>query len=205
MTRNIRGRDDRLTSELEADFLLMAYAHGYFPMADPRSGKISWYSPDPRAIIPFTTYRPPRSLRRVVEKHVFDVRFDTAFQQVIRGCSHRHDTWISDEFVRAYVDLHALGHAHSVETWKDEVLAGGLYGVTLGGAFFGESMFSLVPNASKVAFVHLVERLRSNGFVLLDTQFLNDHVMQFGAYEISRQEYLVLLGNATRTQAKFTL
>jgi leucyl/phenylalanyl-tRNA--protein transferase len=182
--------------QLDVEFLLMAYRHGYFPMADSRTGIISWYAPDPRAVIPLDAFKISRSLSQVVSKNAFDTRFDTAFEQVIRFCAEREETWISDEIVETYTKLHYLGYTHCVESWHKGVLVGGLYGVAIGGAFFGESMFSRMPNASKVALVHLVERLRSWGFRLLDMQFMNDHVRQFGAVEIPRATYLSILANA---------
>lgn len=188
---------------LDPDFLVVAYRSGYFPMADSRTGSISWYSPDPRAIIPLDTFRISRSLRRVVEKGVFDVRVDTSFAEVIRACSQRDDTWISDEIIFAYSALHERGLAHCVEAWRESDLVGGLYGVAIGGAFFGESMFSRVNNASKVALVHLVDRLKARGFMLLDTQFMNPHLKQFGACEISRTEYLSKLRSALDMDAEF--
>ena len=178
---------------LDADQLLYGYLHGYFPMAGGRQNRISWYAPDPRAIIPLETYRPPRSLRPVLNQAVFEVRFDTDFEGVMRGCAaERGDgegTWISEEIIRAYTELHERGFAHSVESWQNGVLAGGLYGVSLGAAFFGESMFYRIPNASKVAFHHLVEHLRAKNFSLLDTQFINDNVRRFGAIEIPKEDY----------------
>ena len=165
-------------------------------MADPQSGVISWYSPDPRAIIPIETYSPSRTLRRTIRRGLFRVTLNSAFCDVIRGCAARDDTWISAEIIEAYGRLHERGYAHSVEAWKEDRLAGGLYGVALGGAFFGESMFSRVSEASKVAFAYLVERLRRRGYILLDTQFINDHVRQFGAIEVSRTRYLEMLVRA---------
>ena len=188
---------------IEADLLLAAYAAGYFPMADSRGGDIGWYSPDPRAIIPLDTFKISRSLRQVLKKQPFEIRINTSFEEVIRTCSERKETWISEEIVRSYLQLHRLGYAHSVETWKEGKLAGGLYGVALGAAFFGESMFSLVRDASKAALVHLVERLKKNKFELLDTQFITPHLKKFGTYEIARDEYLLQLKKAIRKQRSF--
>ena len=189
--------------ELDVDFLIMAYRHGYFPMADAQTGQIGWYSPDPRAIIPLDAFRISRSLKQLLAKGTFEVKVNYAFKEVIRSCSDREETWISGEIIQAYGDLHRKGFAHSVETWQNGVLVGGLYGVAIGGAFFGESMFSSKPNASKVALVHLVKRLKERGFRLLDSQFMNEHVRQFGAIEIPRESYLVLLANALATDAAF--
>jgi len=197
MTRRISKQ------RLDVDFLVMAYCNGYFPMADSRACHISWYSPDPRAIIPLHTFKPARSLLQKVRKQIFSIRINAAFEQVIRGCADRDETWISEDIIQAYTHLHRRGLAHSVESWQHGKLAGGLYGVAIGGAFFGESMFSRVPDASKVAFVHLVMRLRERGFILLDTQFINDHVRQFGAREIARRDYLRLLKEAIAVDTSF--
>ncbi len=172
-------------------------------MADPSTGDVSWYSPDPRAIIPFTTYRPSRSLRRTIRQGGFQVRVDSSFRDVIRACAERKESWISPAIIDAYDLLHHAGHAHSVESWRDNKLSGGLYGVSLGAAFFGESMFSRETDASKVAFAHLVEILIHNGFILLDTQFMNDHVETLGAIEIPRVEYLRRLNEAIALRAQF--
>jgi leucyl/phenylalanyl-tRNA--protein transferase len=189
--------------DLDPDVILRAYAHGLFPMADSRTGPISWYSPDPRAIIPLQDFHAPRSLRRIIRKGVFEIRVDTAFEQVVRGCAMRTETWISDPVIRAYTLLHHRGHAHSVEAWRAGGLVGGLYGVSIRGAFFGESMFSLESEASKVALASLVGRLRRNRFVLLDTQIMNEHVRQFGAIEIPRTDYLNLLASALSADVCF--
>ena len=183
-------------SSLSVEFLVLAYSNGYFPMADPDSGVISWYSPDPRAIIPIETYTPSRNLRRTIRRGVFRVTLNSAFREVVAGCAAREDTWISAEIVEAYGRLHERGYAHSVEAWREDRLAGGLYGVALGGAFFGESMFSRESEASKVTFAFLVHHLRQRRFILLDTQFMNPHVLQFGAMEIPRTRYLEILAQA---------
>lgn len=188
---------------LDPDFVVVAYRNGYFPMADSRTGSISWYSPDPRAIIPLTTFKISRSLRQVVRKRVFEIKVDTSFQEVIRACARREETWISAEIIRVYEALHVQGLAHSIEAWQGPDLVGGLYGVVIGGAFFGESMFSRVSNASKVALVHLVRLLKEQGFRLLDTQFMNVHLKQFGACEIPRTMYLKALHSALVVNAEF--
>ncbi len=182
--------------ELDPGMVLRAYRIAAFPMADPVTGSISWYAPDPRAVIDLERMSVPRSLRTVIRRGTFEVRWDTAFLQVMNGCASRPETWISPEIKRAYGDLHRDGWAHSVECWRNGSLAGGLYGVAIGGAFFGESMFSVETNASKVALVALAERMLSRGFVLLDTQFLTPHLERFGAVEIPRTEYLRLLHGA---------
>lgn len=159
-------------------------------------GEIRWYSPDPRGIIPLDGFHASRRLARLVRQGRFAIRVDTDFQAVIRACAERQDedgTWIDDEILDSYCSLHDRGLAHSIETWQDDQLVGGLYGVAIGGAFFGESMFHRATDASKVALVALVERLRARGFVLLDTQWLTDHLTQFGAIEIPRRRYLRLL------------
>lgn len=173
---------------LDADFVLLAYASGYFPMADPKSGEVGWFSPDPRAIFELNEFHVPRSARHAAKK--FDIHVDRRFEEVIRTCAKRPETWISEEIIRVYQVLHERGFAHSVETWKEEELLGGLYGVSLGGAFFGESMFSRARDASKVALLWLVERLKERKYELLDTQFLTQHLERFGAKEIPRTEYL---------------
>jgi leucyl/phenylalanyl-tRNA---protein transferase len=181
---------------IEADFLLAAYSAGFFPMADSSSGKISWYSPDPRGVIPLHALRVSRSLRQTLKKKLFEVRFDTQFDQVMRLCAERPETWISGGLVASYTKLFELGFAHSVECWQTGELVGGLYGVALGGAFFGESMFSRKRDASKVALVSLVGRLRERGFELLDTQFITPHLASLGGKEIPRAEYLRDLASA---------
>lgn len=188
---------------IDPDFVVAAYRNGYFPMAASRRGPVAWYSPDPRAIIPLDAIDISRSLRRTVRKGVFEIRINTVFPTVIRACAERDETWISEEIIRTYTVLHERGYAHSVESWSGDELAGGLYGVAIGGAFFGESMFSEKTDASKVALVHLVERLRQRGFLLLDTQYLNDHLLRFGAREIPRNSYLELLAQALLVKALF--
>lgn len=187
---------------LTPDLLLSAYAQGYFPMADSAdAAELHWFSPVRRGVLPLDDgFHVPRSLRKFMRSQPFELRVSTAFEAVIRGCAamrdERQETWINDEIIRLYCELAARGHAHSVECWQQGRLAGGLYGVTLGGAFFGESMFSLMPGASKVALVHLVERLRAAGYTLLDTQYVNDHLRQFGVQEVPRKRYLALLAEA---------
>lgn len=195
-----------LMYRLSADDLIYGYMNGIFPMADS-DGTLYWYSPDPRAIIPLDTYRPAKSLRPILNKKLFEIRLNTDFEQVMRQCalprSDDDGTWISDEIVEAYVELHQMGLAHSVEAYQDDRLVGGLYGVALGSAFFGESMFYQVPNSSKVAFHYLIEILRQQRFTLLDTQFINDNVRRYGAVEIPRPEYIQLLKQALTQKARF--
>ena len=188
---------------IDPEFLLLAYCNGYFPMAEPKTGEIGWFSPDPRAIFELDEFHVPRSLRLFIKKNVFDIRINTRFEEVMRACGEREETWISKDIVQTYMRLHASGFAHSVESWKDGKLAGGLYGVAIGGAFFGESMFSRERNASKAALVHLVERMKSRGFTLLDTQWTTPHLKMFGAKEIPREEYLKRLTKAIKKQCVF--
>jgi len=172
-------------------------------MADGAGGEIGWYSPDPRAILPLDSLHVPKTLARRLRSGQFSVTADSAFAAVIAACARRKETWISPEIIDAYTDLHRRGFAHSVECRMGGKLAGGLYGVALGGAFFGESMFSVRTDASKVALVRLVEILREGGFTLLDIQFLTPHLAKFGAVEIPRTEYLRRLGGTLRLNGKF--
>ncbi len=189
---------------LTPDVLIQAYRSGFFPMAENRTGPIFWYSPDPRAVIPLSDFHISRSLRQTLRKGEFELRVDTAFEATMRACADRDDTWISDEIIEVYVALFERGYGHSIEAWQGAHLQGGLYGVALGGAFFGESMFSLVRDASKVALVALVERLISRRYSLLDIQFLTPHLLRFGAMEISRDEYLSFLTSALREETSFS-
>jgi leucyl/phenylalanyl-tRNA--protein transferase len=191
---------------LTPDIVLHAYAEGIFPMAERRDDpELYWVSPELRGIIPFETFHVPRRLARTVKSDCFTVTSDVAFVDVMRACAApaegRLNSWINDEIVRLYTALHASGHAHSIECWRDGRLAGGLYGVSLGGAFFGESMFSRERDASKVALVHLMARLKAGSYVLLDTQFLTRHLTQFGAIEIPREDYLARLRQALNRHA----
>ncbi|HEY0874096.1 MAG TPA: leucyl/phenylalanyl-tRNA--protein transferase [Vicinamibacterales bacterium] len=194
---------------LPVDLLVSAYASGWFPMA-VGNGEIRWFSPDPRGIIPLDTFHVPRRLARVVRRGTFEIVINRDFEAVIRACAEADrdpldaGTWIDAEIFESYCALHEAGFAHSVEAWQDGRLAGGLYGVALGGAFFGESMFHHVTDASKVALVALVERLRDRGFMLLDTQWTTEHLEQFGALEIPRPRYLRLLAQALRLDRTFT-
>ena len=191
------------TSDLIApDILLGAYAQGMFPMAMD-DGRMGWFSPDPRGVIPIRDFHVPHGLKRLLRKGLFEVRVNTAFATVMRGCAERDTTWINQTILRSYVRLHELGFAHSVEAWRDNRLVGGLYGVALGGAFFGESMFSRESGASQVALFHLVQRLDERGFTLLDTQWTTEHLERFGAYEVPRGEYLRRLRLALRLACRF--
>jgi leucyl/phenylalanyl-tRNA--protein transferase len=193
---------------LTPELLIQAYSVGIFPMAESGDDdEIFWVDPDPRGILPLDGFHVPKRLRRTVRQDLFRVECDTAFAEVVESCAEpapdRPSTWINDEIVSLYVGLHRLGAAHSVEVWAGEELVGGLYGVAIGGAFFGESMFSRVTDASKVALVHLVARLRLGGFRLLDTQFVTEHLRRFGAIEIPRTEYRRRLAAALRANAHF--
>ena len=188
--------------ELTPELLLAAYQRGVFPMADPEAeDQIHWYAPDPRGIMPIEQFHVPKTLAQLVRQERFEVTSDRSFRAVMRGCADRETTWISQEIIDAYTALHERGYAHSVECWQDDQLAGGLYGVAVKGAFFGESMFYRVRDASKVALVHLVRRLHRGGFHLLDTQFVTDHLRQFGAKEIPRAIYEKRLARALHTDA----
>jgi leucyl/phenylalanyl-tRNA---protein transferase len=183
-------------NKLTADDLIYGYMNGIFPMADT-DGTLYWYSPEPRAIIPIESYSSPKSLRPILNKKIFDVRINTNFEAVMRHCAAPRkgdtETWISDEIVEAYCELNRMGLAFSVETYMDNDLVGGLYGVAMGAVFFGESMFYKLPDASKVAFHYLIENLKAKKYELLDTQFINDNVRRFGAIEIPRAEYIKML------------
>ena len=189
-------------TELTPELLVAAYSQGWFPM--DVEGEIGWFSPDPRATIPLEGFHASNTLRQTYRSGSFDIRIDTAFVEVARSCGERPEgTWISEEIIEAYTRLHQLGIAHSVESWQKGKLAGGLYGVAIGGTFFGESMFHRVRDASKVALVALVERLRDRGFILLDVQWMTEHLQQFGATEIPRDEYLRCLASAIKLPCRF--
>ena len=191
----------RRTVEVTPELLLRAYRVGLFPMAETRGGKrLYWLDPEQRGVLPLHSFHLPRRLLRTVLSGPYQVSADQDFAGTVAGCAApadgREDTWINPEIERLFTALHERGHAHSVECWQDGVLVGGLYGVALGGAFFGESMFSRARDASKVALVHLVARLRLGGYKLLDTQFVTAHLAQFGAVEVPRDEYKLDLAAA---------
>ena len=193
---------------LTPQILLGAYASGIFPMAESRNDPdLYWIDPDVRGVIPLTDFHISRRLRRTLRNGPYEVRADSDFVGVIRGCAEhtqvRPDTWINTEIEGLYKALFDMGFAHSVETWQDGTMVGGLYGVALGGAFFGESMFSRARDASKVALCHLAARLRNSGYTLLDTQFLTEHLRQFGAIEIERAKYKKRLATAIKVAAVF--
>lgn len=193
---------------LDPELLLRAYATGIFPMSESANDpEIFWVRPDVRGIIPLDTFHVPSSLAKTIRKGVFEIRFDTAFVDVMKGCAEEKDsrpsTWINDTIINSYSALFRQGHCHSVEAWHHGELVGGLYGVSLKAAFFGESMFSRMTDASKVCLVYLVERLKSKGFVLLDTQFTTEHLKRFGAIDVSRKNYEKMLAAALTKEAKF--
>lgn len=194
-------------AELTPELLLYTYSQGIFPMGHD-DGEIYWYDPDPRAIIPLDeNFHVPRTLARRIRQGGFEVRVDSAFRAVITACAEpdedREHTWITPEIIDVYCQLHEWGYANSVETWIDGQLVGGLYGVTVGGLFAGESMFSRATDSSKIALVHLVERLRVGGFTLLDTQFMTEHLRRFGAIEIPRTGYQQRLRQALTLSTRF--
>jgi len=189
---------------LDPQSLLEAYSQGAFPMTD-RDGRTRWYTADPRGIIPLDAFHVPRTLRQVVQQNRFEIRINHNFEMTMRACmtARRGGSWISEELIAAYVQLHQRGFAHSVEAWHRDELAGGLYGVSLGAAFFGESMFHRQRDASKVALVHLVHRLRERGYELLDAQAATEHLQQFGCIEIPASEYLRRLRIALHGDCSF--
>lgn len=195
-------------SAISPEIVLRAYAAGVFPMAESADDPtLHWVEPDERGVIPLDAFHIPHSLRKLVRRHLFDIRVDTDFAAVIAGCAEptadRPSTWINAPIFSLYNELHRMGYAHSVEAWADGKLVGGLYGLELGAAFFGESMYSRQANASKVAMVHLVARLRYGGFQLLDAQFMNNHLVQFGTMPMSRAQYKKRLRHALDHTADF--
>lgn len=191
----VEKNNELLKSMLQPDNMIRLYASGAFLMAD-ESGQINWYLPELRTIIPLNNFNIPRSARKAVEKQNFEIKFDTDYLSVIRGCADRPSTWISEELIVAYRRLHKRGYIHTVETYQNGKLVGGLYGITFRGAFFGESMFSKVSQASKAALIALLNHLKEKDFVLLDVQYMTNHLMMFGAIEISWEKYSALLQKA---------
>jgi leucyl/phenylalanyl-tRNA--protein transferase len=187
---------------LTPELVLVAYQQGYFPMAED-NGELYWHCPDPRAIVPLDGVKISRSLRKTLQQHVFTTRINTNFDYVIAQCANRLETWISDDIIDIYSRLHQMGYAHSVESWHGGEMVGGLYGVAIGGAFFGESMFSMMDNASKVAFVALTERLRERKFMLLDSQYINPHMQSLGAVDVPRAMFLSMLERALQLRRSF--
>ena len=188
--------------------VLAAYQHGMFPMARGRYGDVHWYISEPRAIIPLDKFKVRRSLQKAYRKKPYRIAFDTAFAQVIKACARHKDVfpeevWLSDEMIDLYIELHRRGHAHSVEVWDGDALVGGLYGIAMQAAFFGESMFSRVPYASQFALLALVERLWRQQYLLLDTQVMTPHLAQFGAIEMTHDDYMALLVQALHVERSF--
>jgi leucyl/phenylalanyl-tRNA---protein transferase len=178
---------------LKPDNMIRLYSRGAFPMADEITGYINWYLPEVRAIIPLDKHNIPRSLKKILRENRFEFRYDFDFLSIVKGCADRDQTWISKKLIVAYLELDKLGYVHTVETWEKGKLVGGLYGISYGGAFFGESMFSKVPQASKAALAKLIEHLNEKQFVLLDVQYMTSHLKMFGAIEIPFEEYNRLL------------
>ena len=194
---------------IPTDLLLKAYASGVFPMAESASDpEVFWVRPETRGIIPLDGFHVPKSLAKTLRKGLFDIRFDSDFEATIDACAEKREerasTWINAPIRQAYVELHRMDHAHSVEAWRDDRLVGGLYGVSLGRVFFGESMFSRETDASKVCLVRLVERLKARNFVLLDTQFSTEHLKRFGAVDVPRAKYETMLAEALKGSAAFS-
>lgn len=187
---------------IDPQLLLSAYCQGYFPMG-MRNGEVRWFLPESRGVLPVAEFHVPQRFERYLKKHPFEVRWNTAFAEVMRGCADREETWITDDILDSYQALHDLGYAHSAEVWRDGQLVGGVYGVAVGAAFFGESMFSRETQASKVALVALQCRLQERGFVLHDTQWTTPHLAMFGGHEIPCDDYLKMLYRAVRLRAKF--
>ena len=194
-------------SPITWEVLYNNYFEGYFPMAD-ELGEITWHAPVFRAVFSITNYKPKKSLKAYLKPEVFHWSINHAFEDVIRKCalprSDQNGTWLTDELINAYIELHRQGYAHSIEVYKGKALVGGLYGVQIGSAFFGESMFSLVPNASKVAFHHLMQLLKANNYMLMDSQYLNDHTEMLGAVEIPNFIFTAILKQARTVQNKFS-
>jgi leucyl/phenylalanyl-tRNA--protein transferase len=193
---------------IPTDLLLRAYASGVFPMAESAADpEVFWVRPETRGIIPLDRFHVPRSLAKAVRRGLFDIRFDYDFEATIDACAERREerrsTWINTPIREAYAQLHRMGNAHSVEAWHGERLVGGLYGVSLGRVFFGESMFSKETDASKICLVHLVERLKARGFALLDTQFTTEHLKRFGAVDVPRAKYETMLAESLKGEAVF--
>lgn len=190
-------------TKLDIKTLLHAYCNGYFPMPDPTTEEIRWYHPEPRAVLPLNEMHISRSLKRAIRRGGYEVTFNKSFLGVMQGCADRKDTWINQEFLRAYGELHRLGLAHSVEISHGDALSGGLYGVAIGGAFFAESKFHRVTDASKLALFHLVQQLKADGFHLLEVQFMTPHLRSLGVVEVSGDAYREQLAHALGLSCRF--
>ena len=196
-------KDIASLSKLAPEMLLSAYTQGYFPMPDPETNEIAWYRPDPRAIFELDGFHVSKSLRKVISKEDYKITFSEDFEQVMRACADRDDTWITEEFISAYCRIHKLGFAHSVEVWRNEQLVGGTYGVCIRSAFFAESMFHRETNMSKIALWALTENLKKNNFKLLECQFMTAHLSSLGAKNISDEDYQKRLKEALVDPASF--
>lgn len=194
-----------MTQKLSPELLISAYSQGFFPMPHPETAEILWFHPDPRAILPLDGFHCSRSLQRSLKKSGFRYTLNQAFREVMKACADRRETWINDEFLKVYTQLHQLGFAHSLEVWQGEQLVGGTYGVCLGGAFFAESKFHRVSDASKAALYYLTEHLRHKGYVLLEVQFLTAHLKTLGVIEISAADYEVRLKAALKLRPQFLI
>jgi len=192
-----------LNGEISPELILWGYCRGIFPMGNTETDRIDWYAPDPRAIIDLAKFHLPHTLRPILHKGIFRVTIDHAFHEIIRACSRREETWITEPIINCYCTLHNMGFGHSIEVWNKSELAGGLYGVAIGGAFFGESMFHKQTNASKVALAALVQQMKEQAFELLDIQFITPHLARFGAIDIPRDEYQQRLGRAIVCERNF--
>ena len=190
--------------ELDPEFLINAYANGYFPMPDPMTDEILWYDPDPRCIIPFDEFHVSRSLKKTIKKEYFQIKLNTAFEAVMRCCADRPDTWINEEFIRAYSILHRARFAHSLEVWQNKKLLGGVYGVSIGGVFCAESMFHKKTDYSKIAIYYLIKQLQLQKFDLLEVQFINPHIKTLGAKEIPKKTYHQILEDSLKNKRIFS-
>lgn len=188
---------------LTTDLLVAAYSHGYFPMPHPETEEICWFHPDPRAVLPLDRFHVSRSLRRTMSRVPFRITFDQDFSGVLEGCADRKETWINDEIKTAFIGLFRDGYGHSVEVWLDDALVGGTYGIAIGGAFFAESMFHRMTDASKVALYALTEQLKKQGYSLLEVQFLTKHLTSLGAIEIPASDYVRRLQEALKQKRSF--
>lgn len=194
-----------MSTILTPELVLLAYRQGFFPMAESSDGEIYWHFPERRAIFPVYDIKVPRSIKKIQRQNIFTYNIDNNFEVVIGNCANRRETWINDEIIAVYIDLFYMGNAHSVEVYREDKLVGGLYGVAIGGAFFGESMFNLEPNTAKLAFYKLIEILQKNNFSLLDSQYLNPFTHSLGAIEVSKEIYMWMLNDALQMNCNFQM